>query len=226
MVKKIIGTLLGKLGYEITRKDRGGFNSAYLARLCAPGTVFDAGVGPGTPELYGAYPGAKFILVEPLAEFKETLDRIAGKYNCVICNKALGEVKGTLVMSVETDAQLSSFCQRPRAEAPPESRPVEVTTLDAILAENPGIARPILIKIDVEGYELNVLRGGARLLKLAEMVIVETSVAKRFENGAALADVIAFMDKNGFEVFDFLTVRRGTDKTGASFVDVVFKAKQ
>lgn len=225
MIRRMIGAILDKLGYEIKRKNRGGFYSSYLARICAPKTVFDVGVGPGTPELYGAYPGARFFLVEPLQEFKDALKQISGKFNCVICNKALSDMKGTAAINVEHDPQLSSFCERPRTDSPAGNRRVDVTTLDSLLAENPGIACPILIKMDVEGFELNVLKGAAQLLKMTEMVIVETSVAKRFENGASLAEVISFMDKNGFAVFDFLTIRRGEDKAGASFVDVVFKAK-
>lgn len=102
---------------------------------------------------------------------------------------------------------------------------MEVTTLDAILGENPGIALPILIKVDVEGFELKVLKGAGQLLKLTEMVIVEASVAKRFENSATLEEVIFFMNENGFAVFDFLTIRRREGKAGANFVDVVFKKK-
>lgn len=225
MLKAMISAALGKLGYDITRRSRGGFYASYLKKQCAPKTVFDIGVGPGTPELYGAYPGAKFFLVEPLEEFNGALKRISGSLDCEIINKALGDAKGSAEINLERDPQTSSFCERPRTDAPSEKRRVEITTLDAILEENPGLAGPVLIKIDVEGFELKVLKGAGRLLKLTEMVIVETSIARRFENGAALEEVIAFMSENGFAVFDFLTVLRREEVPGAHFVDVVFRKK-
>lgn len=225
MIKKMISAALGKLGYEITRKDRGGFNSSYLAKICAPKTVFDVGVGPGTPELYCAYPDARFFLIEPLDEFKDALKHICGSIDCVIYNKGVSDVKGTVEITIEHDPQMSSFCKRPRIDIPSGKRQVEVTTLDAILEENPGIALPILIKIDVEGYELKVLKGARQLLKLTELVIIEASVAKRFENGVTLEDVIFFMNEHNFAVFDFLTICHREGKAGANFVDVVFKKK-
>lgn len=225
MIKRLIGTVLDKLGYVITRKDRGGFYSSYLAKICAPKTVFDVGVGPGTPELYDAYPGARFYLVEPLEEFKAVLKRLAGEIDCVLCRKAVSDEKGAAEITIEHDPQMASFCERPRVDSPAGKRQVEVTTLDDIFAENPGITLPILIKIDVEGFELKVLKGARKLLKSTEMVIVETSVAKRFENGSSLEEVISFMSENGFAVFDFLTVLRREGVAGAHFVDVAFKKK-
>lgn len=225
MIKKLLTFVIGKLGYVITRKDRGGFYSSYLARICAPKTVFDVGVGPGTPELYGAYPAAKFILVEPLEEFRFTLEQIAGKIDCVICPKAVSDMKGRAEITIGEDPQMASFCERPGIGGQAGKRQVEVTTLDAIFEENAAVALPILLKIDVEGFELKVLKGARHLLKSTEMVIVETSVAKRFENGAALEEVISFMSENGFAVFDFLTVLRREGFAGAHFVDVAFRKK-
>lgn len=223
MIKKIIRMILGKLGYEITRKDSGGFYSSYLSKMCTPKTVFDVGVGCGTPELYGAYPGAKYFLVEPLEEFRGALEKISGRINCVICHKALGDTEEIREITIEADPQLSSFCDRPRTDIPSGKRQVEVTTLDAILRENPDIATPILLKIDVEGSELKVLKGAGQLLKLTDMVIVEVSVAKRFKNSSTLEEIILFMKENGFAVFDFLTICRGEGMVGANLVDVVFK---
>jgi len=225
MIKKIILSILNRLGYEVTRKERGGFHASYLSKICSPKTVFDVGVGRGTPELYGAYPGAKFILVEPLSEFGPALEGLARELNCVVCRKAVGEKAGTISINIENDPQTSSVCDRPRTDSPDKTRSVEVTTLDAILAENPGLSSPVLLKIDVEGFELQVLKGAAELLNISEIVIVETSIAKRFEGGTVLEDVVEFMRSRGFRIFDFLTITRREDVPGAHMVDVVFKKK-
>jgi len=223
MIKRILRRILGKFGYEITRKDSCGFNSFYLSKMCTPKTVFDVGVGCGTSELYSAYPNAKFILVEPLEEFRSALEKISRRINCVIYYKALGDTEEKREITIESDPQLSSFCDRPRIDIPSVKRIVEVTTLDAILKDNPDIVTPILLKVDVEGYELKVLKGAGQLLKLTDMVIVEASVAKRFKNSSTLEEIILFMKENGFAVFDFLTICRDSTNAGTNMVDVVFK---
>ena len=60
-----------------------------------------------------------------------------------------------------------------------EKREIEVTTLDKFLESHPGLKRPLLLKIDTEGYELNVIRGGAAFLRQTDVVIAEVSVAER-----------------------------------------------
>ncbi len=223
MIKKIIRVALGKLGYEIRRKDKSGFYASYLSQICKPKTVFNVGVGYGTPELYKAYPAASFFLIEPLLEFQNTLERLSGEINCRIYCKAIGATAGTKEINIEMNPELASFKDRPRTDAPLGKRQVEVTTLDAIFRENPDIETPILLKVDVEGCELEVLEGAKQLLQLTDIVIVEASVAKRFENSCAFEDVILFMKENGFAIFDFLSVCRGEGKIGTNLIDVAFR---
>lgn len=225
MIKAMIKKTLGILGYEIHRKDVPGFNAAYLARLCSPRTVFDVGVGRGTPELYKAFPEARFLLIEPLEEFRKELKELSGTLNCRIYNKAVGGTPGIMEMNVEADPQLSSFKQRPRSDAPAGKKQVEVTTLDAILRENPGLEKPILLKIDTEGNELEVLKGAGELLDMTDFVIAEASIALRFEDSYAFEDLISFMKERGFSVFDFLSVSHRAGKPGANMADVLFKKK-
>lgn len=224
MLKKVIKAALGKLGYEVRRKDKSGFYASYLSQICKPKTVFDVGVAYGTHELYKAYPTAKFFLIEPLREFQNALEKISNEINCSIYYKALSNRVGTKEITVEANnPQLSSFKDRPRTDTPLEKRQVEVTTLDAILRENPDIETPILLKVDTEGCELEVLEGAKQLLQLTDIVIVEASIAKRFKNSYTFEELILFMKKNNFAVFDFLSVHHGEGKTGANLADIVFK---
>jgi len=224
MIKKAIRVALEKLGYEIRKKDKSGFYAPYLSQICKPKTVFDVGVGYGTHELYKAYPIAKYFLIEPLKEFQNALEKISTKISCRIYYKAVSNAEGTKEISVEANnLQKSSLKDRPKRDAPPEKRQVEVTTLDAILRENPDIEPPILLKVDTEGCELEVLEGAKELLQLTDIVITEASIAKRFENSYTFEDLIMFMKENSFIVFDFLSVRHGEGKIGANLTDVVFK---
>jgi len=104
-----------------------------------------------------------------------------------------------------------------------ERRLIEVTTLDAILRENQDIKTPILLKVDTEGHELEVLKGAKQLLALTDTVILEASIRKRFMDSYAFEDLILFMKKNGFVVFDFLNICYARGKPGANMTDIAFK---
>jgi FkbM family methyltransferase len=94
-------------------------------------------------------------------------------------------------------------------------------TLDNI-AEKAILQVPLLLKLDVQGFELEVLAGGRRALRLSEVVIMEVSLVP-CNNGAPLfADIISFMKEEGFVVFDFCgQSRRESDKVLLQ-TDVVF----
>lgn len=224
MIKTLIKSAFSALGYELRKKNERGFCPPYLARILDPKTVIDVGVASGTYELYEAYPKARFILVEPLKEFKEALAKISAAYDCRVYNKALGSRSGKMEINVNPgNLVLSSLNARPSNTDQLEKRLIEVTTLDAIYKENTDIAKPILLKIDTEGNELEVLRGAKETLPHIDMVILEVSIAKRFENTHGFADIVHFMNENGFAVFDFLTICYNREKAGANLADVLFK---
>ena len=227
MIKKLVKSTINKLGYEVCKKQAIGFNPSYLSQICQPRTVIDIGVGYGTFPLYKAFPKAFFILIEPLKEYKNAIEKIAKKYNCDIHYKAVGDRECKREINIDTGKVLrSSFLHRTpltRSENPLKKRIVEVTTLDTIFRETIAIEEPILLKIDTEGYELSVLKGAKSLLKKVDIVIAEISIAKRFENSYRFEDLISFMNKNGFHVFSFLRIFQPSGELKTRYADIVFK---
>ena len=236
MLKRLAKTILGKLGYGIHRTTKAnsnslaGFNSSYLARICQPQTVFDVGVGYGTYPLYEAFPNAKFILVEPLRHYEGTIDEIARKYDCDIFYKAVSDREGFLELEVDTrEPERSSFATRTsltKTENRIEAQEVELTTLDKISEEYPDLKKPILLKIDTEGHELNVLRGSTALLQITDVVIAEVSIAKRFEDGYQFEDIVLFMKEHGFYLLGFLNITHPEGELRPRFADIVFKRQE
>jgi len=84
---------------------------------------------------------------------------------------------------------------------------------------------PVLLKLDVQGFELEVLRGGAATLTHSEMVIMETSLLAYNENAPLFADVIAFMAERGFVAFDFCGQARRQSDFALFQTDVAFARK-
>ena len=84
--------------------------------------------------------------------------------NVTIVNCAVGEKPGTAQFGISTDGGTNSLRRNPHPQQQIESwQSVQVTTLDEFIAAN-NIQRVALMKIDVEGGEVNVLRGASRLL--------------------------------------------------------------
>ena len=59
-----------------------------------------------------------------------------------------------------------------------------------------------LIKIDVQGAEKLVLEGSENILKNTDFIIMETNIIQYNEGSPMLSDMILFMDKKGFQIFD------------------------
>ncbi len=206
-----------------------GFSAPYLARLSQPATVIDVGVGYGTYPLYEAFPKARFILVEPLRDYEGAISRIAGQYDCTVVYKAAGDAPGSLEISVDTEnLQKSSFADRTPLTNKGhrlEKRMIEVATLDAIVAALPDLREPILLKIDTEGHELKALQGAHALLRRTDTVIVEASIARRFEGGYEFEDIVEFMKHSGFYLLTFLSINHHRGELRPRYADVVFKRR-
>lgn len=245
-MKKLARTVLNRLGYEIHKKRDarlfgyeirkkhdmnllGNYHAAYLAQICRPKTVIDVGVGYGTFPLYEAFPEARFILVEPLREYEDAIEKIAQKYRCEIFFKAVGDAPGTQEISVDpSHLEMSSFAERTpltRKGNQLEKRVVEVTTLDSIFEEALPLQGPILLKIDTEGHELKALQGAPSLLRATDIVIAEVSIAKRFELSYEFEDFIMFMKTSGYYLLGFLDITHLDGELRPRYADIVFKRR-
>ena len=117
---------------------------------------------------------------------------------------ALGRASATAPMNVSRNLVSSSLLSvEPRStEAAPESAPAEVTTirvepLDAVLS--PDWPAPFAIKLDTQGFELEVLAGAVETLKKTKIVMTELSLTRLYRDGAKLTDVYARLEDAGFE---------------------------
>ncbi len=93
--------------------------------------------------------------------------------------------------------------ERPEEQEGPErqTRAIECTTLDAFVAER-QIERLALVKIDVEGWELSVLRGARHVLSVLRPVVVfEYDPAYVSRSGGAAEDVTRCWSDADYELF-------------------------
>lgn len=127
--------------------------------------VFDVGANMGDRAKVFLELGAKVVCVEPLVQCVEHLRKLFGSDERVtIVDKALGEKECTSSLMVCDDAHtLSTMSSKWASEGRfaedhkwSGKQDIAVTTLDALIRQY-GIPR--LCKVDVEGFEMQVLKG-------------------------------------------------------------------
>lgn len=234
LVRRQLERLLHAHGYGLRRLDappRGyaRFLELYRSVAPAPRHVIDVGVGDGTPWLYEAFPEAHLILVEPLREFEPAirgiLERRAGQ--CHLC--CLAESDGEAVIEVHPWNLTGSSLLKTRSSKllgtaggvleQVERRIVPQRRLDSIAAGLPG---PCVMKIDVEGAELGVLRGAVRTLGVTDLILLETSLLERHAGSPDLIDVGLWLKKQGFRLFEIVEIATVGSRRISSYVDAAF----
>jgi hypothetical protein len=97
---------------------------------------------------------------------------------------------------------------------------VEVRTLETEL-QRLNVAGPVLLKLDVQGLELEVLQGAGAALSTVKWVVLEASSVPFYQGQALFEDLRAFLAAAGF-VFRFpLDIHRG--EQGVSQFDALFE---
>jgi len=194
-----------------------------------PDYVIDVGVHDGTPWLYRSFPDAHFVLVDPQAECEAAVKADVSPKKFDFRAVALGAEQGKALLSVpqtepgkggamaslkeRTDKLADSFTDVAKREVP-------VITLDMLAADLSG---RLGLKIDTEGFEFEVLKGGAETLKRCDFVILEMSVTHRFKGVAPPSAVIAELAKAGLEFRDVLAMAAHAGKKAQPrHMDVLF----
>ena len=151
-----------------------------ISRLLRPGqTFFDIGANAGYFTLLASRcvgSSGRVVAVEPLPRNIEMMEKhiaINDISNVLIVRKAISNFIGTALFSVEGHAtsRLSTEGQVP----------VEVTTLDALVEELGAL--PDLVKVDIEGTEIDLLRGAKKVLeKFRPVIFLDVHSEEIFNN--------------------------------------------
>lgn len=181
---------------------------ASLLRHVGIGTVIDVGAHEGefASGIKSVLPDCHLYSFEPQpAQYAVLAKRLRGYRHAHAFNIALGSSTGNLTLHKSHFTKASSIL--PMSDLHREAFAwtaggsdivVDADTLDNVL---PAIAAGrVLLKIDVQGYELEVLRGAAETLAHVDYVLVETSVGGTLYDGEAkFDDVNTLLAGAGFQ---------------------------
>jgi FkbM family methyltransferase len=189
----------------------------------APRSVVDGGayVGAWTQAVQPIFPDARFLMIEANPEKAQILagvvNRSSGNVAFTISLLGARQQPSVPFYLMETGSsvlpELSDFPRRPTT--------LSMNTIDNVAAEA-ALEGPIFLKLDVQGYELDVLRGGQEVLRKSEVVLLEVSLLEYNAGGPLFAEVIDFMRRRSFVPYDICGLLRRSSDRVASQADVIF----
>lgn len=182
-------------------------------RHLSPGDVmYDAGANIGyiTVEIAHHFSGrVRVVAFEPQRELAQAIAVSAllnGVSDLVVFDALLGEAEGSADLFMTGTSAHASI--RPRAGGA-KRVPRPVTTIDA-LVQAQSIPPPTLIKLDVEGSELSVLRGAQRALRDHRPYLVLEADANMDRFGYSKADLFALISSaHDYSFYDLERDRNG-----------------
>jgi FkbM family methyltransferase len=232
MIRRILreaaSTLLGRFGREIRKKHEpwGELQGAGIA------TIIDGGAndGTGAVRFRELFPNAEIHSFEPLPHlFGELKTCLNGDSRFFPYEVALGDRVSKATLEVNSDPYSSSLI--PMAAEGTAFAPkmrgiscidVNVTTLDQ-WASGRKLPGPLLLKLDLEGYELAALRGAEEFLSQADYVLIEVSFVLLRAGQPTFSEIHGFLESRGFRMIDVFPGPHLDAATGrALWADVLF----
>jgi FkbM family methyltransferase len=167
-----------------------------------PKAIIDVGAGKGTFPLLNTFPESEYVWIEPLTEFEEDLKKLVHKFNGQYIIAGAGKFNGKSMIHVHSDLYGSSlYKESDGEEVDGKSREIQIIMLDDLVGKY-NLGGDVLLKVDVQGTELDVLDGAQKVLQYCELVILEVSFFKFLKYAPEFYDVIDYMKKRGFAVYD------------------------
>jgi FkbM family methyltransferase len=178
-------------------------SSFALGRLATRGipvcSVIDIGASNGTwsRDAMRHFPDAKYLLIEAQEVHRKALEEFVRRHaNAAYVLKAAGEHPGTIYFNAD-----APFAGQAAAISRPGLISVPATSIDAEI-EARGLRGPYLVKFDVHGFELPILRGATRAVAEASLIVMECYNFKIAPDAMLFADACRYFEGIGFRVAD------------------------
>lgn len=188
----------------------------------SPKLAIDAGAyeGEWTYKFKKVFPDAEVLMIEAQASKSAILQSV--------CNKIRNVHFAICLLSSEDGRQVSFIENETISHVETENISQGVLKLTCTmdkLIEQRGLAYPDLIKLDVQGHEIEVLKGAQKILQHAEVCLLEVTLLNIGDNSPLLAEVIEFMDKHNFQAFDICQFMRRPFDNALYQLDMFFAKK-
>lgn len=203
-MKDFLKSIVSRTPYRVTR-NRGAYRFDGIAEGLrhlqnlgyAPRVVIDGGAHTGDFALKACalFSDAAFHLIEPQPACASALGSLVESHKFVFHPAALAARSGQLPLHIADGPNTGANIGESES-----SVLVPSITLDELFPCL-SIADRALLKLDLQGYEMEALLGGEHVLSVAEVVLTEVSFFRQAYE-PSIAELIGFLAARDFELFD------------------------
>ena len=196
-----------------------------------PSIIFDVGAHHGQTTLHfrKAFPTASIHSFEPAAEnFEKLKANTKGKRKIRINKLALGNAQTLVNMNIGNSDLGHQVIRNQNEELDPRKAPsVRMETIDSYIKAN-KINRIDLLKIDVEGYEIEVLKGAKEALESGTIkaILAECDFNPKDTQHTYFNDLWDYLRNQNFSFFGLYDVMHYGNRLGIGFCNALFIEKQ
>ena len=236
-LKRLIKKAFNQIGVDIIRLSNSPAHSLLGLRNLPIKTVIDVGANTGqfAKMISSVFPKAHIYCFEPLPEpftklKKWTEKNTGGRGGCTVFNVALGQNEGEVEMLAHLDHSPSSslletteVCETIYPFTQKQAKvKVKLTTLDKVSSQYiNSFTSDTLIKLDVQGYEDRVIRGGTETFRKARACILEINLDSLYENQANFKEILSLLYELGYRYAGNLD-QSYADDGHVIFIDALF----
>mgnify|MGYP000204832977 CR=1 FL=1 len=218
MIKSVIHSILHRAGLEVTRRHPERLEESRVlavANELGLKTIVDVGanVGQFSLGLFQAGFKGRIVSFEPLTAEHATLTRCSKAHASwtVAPRCAIGDSNGQITIHRAGNSQSSSLLPMLREHeiAAPDSKMTsdevtDIRRLDQCPEVTEGTSGPLFLKVDTQGFELQVLRGATGLMPRIQAMLLEASLSPLYEGGPLFTDVLDHVRGLGFTLVDLV----------------------
>ena len=182
-------------------------NKGFTGKFAIDVGAFD---GRWTKMYKSVFPESGVLMIEAQQSMASQLEAVANHFEDVACESAvLGSETGRTVAFTEMGMGSSVFEEISPYRRRQSER--QLTALEDLVESHPRFKNVDFLKLDVQGYELEVLKGAMRLLANVQFILLETSIIPMNAGVPTLCEVYNFMNDNGFVLMDICDQTRRKD---------------
>ena len=228
----MISELRSRIAYLLRRRLGFPLQELALERLqiagFQPKVILDVGASNGlfAEEAWRYWPDAAIHCFEPEPDYVKQLERRAATDSRLkVCGALVGATAkpeqtyfhlmgGSTVLQENTDRpeDPTTICGPPRTS--------RMITLEGYCEEH--AIRPEFLKIDVQGYELEVLKGAECILPSIEVILTEVNHTELFKGVPLAAELIGWIAQRGYALHDICNFMRRPRDNALWQSDMIF----
>jgi len=169
------------------------------------------GIGASVKLFTDNFPDKKIIVFEPVEEsFKAIKKRFPDNYNIEFVKAAAGNentekeiniaarITSSSLLPLEADPKSDVFNEEYLGQKRVEK--IRIIRLDDFLANNHDEFG--ILKIDVQGFEMEVLKGAAKTLKRTDIIVLEVNNHYGYKGSAKYYEIDKYLRENNFSLYN------------------------